>query len=123
MTARVRNDRITLSGVKLQPRIGVTPGERRLPQACQADITVWGDFEAAATADCLDKALDYTKILAMVIEIAHAGEFGLLEALAYKLARELVDSFPTQRVSVRLRKLPASLLDKLDFIEVQVEQP
>lgn len=123
MTARVRNDRITLAGVRLEPRIGVTPGERRLPQTCHADITVWGDFEAAGISDSLDKALDYTKILARVLEIAHAGEYNLLEALAYKLARELARSLPARSVNVRIRKFPVALLAKLDFIEVEVEQP
>jgi dihydroneopterin aldolase len=115
-------DRITLKGVRLNPRIGVTPGERRFPQLCRADITIWGDFESAASTDSLDKALDYTKLLQKALETARAEEFNLLETLAYRLARSILSSFPAQRVNVRIRKHPASLVEQLDFIEVEVEE-
>ncbi|HYK88654.1 MAG TPA: dihydroneopterin aldolase [Acidobacteriota bacterium] len=122
MSAKQRDDRITLTGVKLHPLIGVTPGERRLPQPCDADVTLWGDFEAAGSTDSLDKALDYTKVLARIIETAHGREYNLLETLAYRISREVLQSFPARKVSVRVRKRPATLSDKLDFIEVEVEQ-
>ncbi len=122
MSAKSRDDRITLSGVKLQPKIGVTPGERRKPQPCDADVTLWGDFEAAASTDSLEKALDYSKVLARVLETAHSGEYNLLETLAYRISREVLQGFPARKVSVRIRKRPAALKDSLDFIEVEVEQ-
>ncbi len=122
MAAASQEDSLTLSGVRLRPRIGVTPGERRLPQPCQADVTIWGDFEAAAATDALDKASDYCRILAKVVETAHAREYNLLEALTYRIAREVLQAFPAKRVRVRVRKRPAALLESLDFIEVEVEE-
>ena len=122
MSTASENDSLTLSGVRLRPRIGVTPGERRLPQPCQADITIWGDFEAAASTDALDKASDYCRILATVQETAHSREYNLLEALTYRIAREVLQAFPAKRVRVRVRKRPAALLESLDFIEVEVEE-
>jgi dihydroneopterin aldolase len=117
-----KTDRLMLANIRLMPRIGVTPGERRQPQLCQADVTVYGDFEAAATSDELDKALNYSLIHERVIETAHAREYNLLEALAYRIARDIRSAFPATKVNVRLRKRPASLSDKLDFIEVEVEE-
>ena len=115
-------DRLTLANIKLMPRIGVTPGERRQPQLCQADVTVWGDFEAAAATDDLERALNYSRIHEKVVESAHAREFNLIETLTYQIARDILRSFPVRRVNVRLRKRPASLADKLDFIEVEAEE-
>jgi 7,8-dihydroneopterin aldolase/epimerase/oxygenase len=115
-------DRLTLVNIKLMPRIGVTPGERRQPQLCQADVTVWGDFEAAAATDDLERALNYSRIHEKVVESAHAREFNLLETLTYQIARDILKSFPVRKVNVRLRKRPASLADKLDFIEVEAEE-
>jgi dihydroneopterin aldolase len=117
-----QHDSITLAGVRLRPRIGVTPGERRLPQPCQADVTIWGDFEPAASTDALDKASDYCRILATVLETAHGREYNLLEALTYRIARAVLQAFPAKRVRVRVRKRPAVLLESLDFIEVEVEE-
>ena len=100
----------------------MTSGERRLPQSCSVDVTLWGDFEAAGTTDSLDRALDYSKVLAKVVEVAHEREYNLIETLAYRISKEVLRSFPAGKVSVRVRKRPAALKDKLDFVEVVVEQ-
>ena len=123
MPDRTREDRITLTGIKIRPRIGVTPGERRLPQPCQADVAIFGDFEAAASTDSLDRAINYSQVLSKVLEAAHAREYNLLETLAYSLGRAILQSFPARRVAVKVRKRPMSLAEKLDYIEVEVEQP
>jgi len=122
LVGRSRQDRLAIVGLKLRPRLGVTPGERRFPQACTADITIWGDFETAALTDDLSDALDYSKILAKAIEVAQMREYNLVETLAYGIARAVLAAFRAQRVNVRVRKQPATLADKLDHIEVEVEQ-
>ena len=121
MNATTREDRLTIVGVKLKPCIGVTQGERRLPQACEADITVWGNFESAASSDSLDETVDYSKILATVVEVAHAQEYNLLETLAYGIARKVLQSYPVQCVGVKVRKRPMSLAGRIECIEVEVE--
>jgi dihydroneopterin aldolase len=115
-------DRITLSRINLVSRIGVTEVEREIPQACEADVTVWGDFEAAAATDGIDKAIDYSRVLSTVIATAGEREYKLLETLAYRVARRLLEAFPADRVGVRMRKRPATLAGKLDFVEVEVEE-
>lgn len=122
MVAKSALDRITLVGIRLRPRLGVTPGERRTPQSCTADISIWGDFEAAASTDDLAATLDYSKILAKAVEVAHQREYNLLETLAYRLGRAVLQGFPAHRVSVKVRKQPAALSDQLDHVEVEVEQ-
>jgi dihydroneopterin aldolase len=119
---REREDRITLSGIKLRPRIGVSPGERRLPQPCEAYITLWGDFQAAARADALDKTVDYSAVLARVESTANSREYNLIETLARAIARAVLEAFPVRRVEVRLRKRPASLKARIDFVEVVLEE-
>lgn len=122
MAIKIRQDRLALIGIKLRPRLGVTPGERRFPQHCTADIAIHGDFEAAASGDDLAAASDYSKLLAKVIEVAHEREYNLLETLAYRLGRSVLEAFPAHRVNVKVRKQPATLMDKLDHVEVEVEQ-
>ena len=122
MATADRSDRITLAGIKIRPRIGVTPGERRLPQPCQADVDIYGDFEAAASTDGLDRAINYSQVLAVVLETVNAREYNLIETLAYNLGRKVLQLFPAQRVVVRVRKRPMSLVEKLDFIEIEVDQ-
>jgi 7,8-dihydroneopterin aldolase/epimerase/oxygenase len=115
-------DRITLSGVQLLPRLGTTEEERRNPQPCEADITFWGDFEAAASTDSPDKAIDYSRVLARAVTTAESGEYKLIETLAYRLARTVLQEFPAFKVVIRLRKRPLSLSGKLDFVEIELEE-
>ncbi len=122
MASRSRNDRITLSRIRMQPRIGVTPGERRMPQDCDADITLWGDFEAAAATDSLDRAVDYSRVLEKTLQTAHAREYNLIESLAYRIARGLLQEFPVAKVGVRLRKRPDAFSGKVDFVEIEIEE-
>jgi dihydroneopterin aldolase len=118
-----RNDRITLAAIKIHPRIGVTPEERAVPQECEADLTVWNDLEGAASQDSLPNSIDYSRLLASVQETASDGEYSLVETLAYKIARNVLQRFPVDRTSIRIRKRPASLAGQIDFVEVEIEIP
>ena len=118
----LRQDRITLAGIRIFPRIGTTPEERSSPQECQADLILWGDFEAAATTDSLDRSVDYARVLMTVQQIAAAQEYNLVETLAYRIARKVLQSYPVSRACVKLRKRPASLREQIDFVEVEVEE-
>jgi len=120
---KTSRDRITLAGVKLYPRIGAGADERNAPQECLADLTLWGDFEAAAATDSLEKSIDYCRVLSIMQQIANEGEYTLLETLAYRIVRGVLRSFPAGRVNIKLRKRPAVLADQIDFAEVEVEEP
>ena len=122
MVRRTWDDRITLAGVKLRPRIGVTREERESPQDCEVELTVWSSFEAAAAADSIDRSIDYCQLLEAVQEIAGACEYNLVETLAYRIARKILQDFPVNRARVKLRKWPASLREQIDFVEVEVEE-
>ncbi len=117
-----RQDRITLSAVKIKPRIGTTPEERASSQECQVDLVLWGDFEAAASTDSLEKSIDYVRVLSLIQQTAIAQEYNLVETLAYKIVRKILQSFPVNRVSVKVRKRPEALRGQLDFVEVEIEE-
>lgn len=122
MSRKKRDDRIKLAGIKIRPRIGVTAEERSIAQQCEVDLTVEDNFEGAASQDSLDNSIDYSKILSVVQTTAQQGEFALLETLAYKIVRTVLQEFPVKRVRVKIRKRPASLADKIDYVEVDVEE-
>jgi dihydroneopterin aldolase len=117
-----RNDKVLLSGIRIRPHLGVDASERNVPQNCEVDVAVWGDCAAAASADDLSKTLDYARLLAKVLEIADSREFTLLEALAYSITKGILHAFPVTRVLVKVRKRPAVLAGKLDFVQVEVEE-
>lgn len=122
MRQKKKDDSITLAGVKIHPRIGVTPQERSSPQDCEADLTVWDNFEAAASRDSLESSIDYSRMLAAVREVAATGEYSLVETLAYKIVRHTLEYFPVNRARVKIRKRPVNLRDQMDYVEVVVEE-
>ena len=115
-------DRLNLSGIKIFPRIGVTPDERAVPQECQADVVISGDWSRAADTDDLANSIDYCLIIEKVRAIAAAREYVLLESLAYAISQSLLADFPVGSVNVKVRKRPVILRDLLDFVEIEVEE-
>lgn len=122
LSRKKREDRITIAGIKISPRIGVTPGERSAPQKCEADLTIEDNLEGAAAQDSLDSSIDYSAVLSLVRKTAHSGEFSLLETLAYRIVRLVLQEFPVKRARVKIRKRPAGLMDQIDYVEVEVEE-
>jgi dihydroneopterin aldolase len=116
-----RQDRITLAGIRVHSRLGTTPEERKSPQECEADLVLWGDFQAAAFSDSLEQSIDYSQVISLVQRIAGDREYNLVETLARRIVREVLQSFSIDRVSVKLRKRPASLHGQISFVEVEFE--
>jgi dihydroneopterin aldolase len=122
LAKKTLEDRITLAGAKLYPRIGTTLEERARPQECQADLTVWGDFKTAAASDSLDHSIDYCKVLKVMQQTASRQEYCLLETLAHKIVLAVLSGFPVSRACIKLRKRPSSLQGEVDFVEVEMEE-
>jgi dihydroneopterin aldolase len=122
MARKKHDDSITLSHIKIRARIGTTAGERQTPQECEADLTVWANFEAAAATDLLDRSVDYSRILENTRQIAAEREYNLLETLAYAIVRSTLQKFAVSRARIRLRKHPAALLEQIGYVEVEVEE-
>ncbi len=122
MTHKTCEDKILLAGIRISAHIGTTAEERSAPQECKADLAIWGDFEAAAATDSLDKSIDYCRVLSIVQQTALAREYSLLETLAYRIVRNVLQNFPVSRAKIQLRKRPVSLLSEIDFVEVEVEE-
>jgi FolB domain-containing protein len=106
----------------MKTRLGVDASERKNPQDCEADIVVWGNSEPGASTDDLSHVIDYAKILSKVLEIADGREYALLETLACSITSGVLQEFPVTKVLVKVRKRPVALLDKLDYVEVEIEE-
>ena len=115
-------DRLKLSGIKIFPRIGVTPQERATPQECRADVVIFGDWSGVAAKDDLTCSIDYCLILEKVRAVAEAREYILLETLAHSITQSVLNDFHVGIVNVKVRKQPAVLRDLLDFVEIEVEK-
>ena len=97
-------DRISLHGIDVYAHHGVHPAERELGQRFVVDVDLWADCGPAAASDDLARAVDYTAVHRCVHETTAAGSCLLIEAVAGRLCRALLEGFPAARVEVTVHK-------------------
>ena len=98
-------DRLIIRGLELQCVVGVHDWERLMPQRIVVDMTLRGDFTAAAESDDLVDAPDYRTPCAKAAEVAAAAEYRLVETLADRIASAALETHPSiTSVTVAIHK-------------------
>ena len=116
------SDRISLKGIDVYAHHGVHPAERELGQRFVIDVDLYLDCSAAAVADSLDQALDYSAVHRRIRELAAAESFHLIETLAHQLCAGLLGEFSLERVVVTVQKPHAPLPDFHGTVAVTLER-
>jgi dihydroneopterin aldolase len=97
-------DRIRVLNIALYGRHGVTEAEREVGRPFGVDAEMAVDASAAAESDDLGTTVDYGAVCEVVRGVHEAGPHRLLEAMAGRIAKEIVERFPVAEVTVRVRK-------------------
>jgi 7,8-dihydroneopterin aldolase/epimerase/oxygenase len=111
-------DRIELRGLKVRGHHGVFDHERRDGQDFVVDVTVWMDRAAAAASDDLGDTLDYGVLAQRVAAIVGGEPYNLIEAVAGRVADDVMADVRVQAVEVVLHKPQAPI--PLEFADVSV---
>jgi len=100
---------------------GVRSEEQSVGGKFEADVDIYTDFSEAAKKDSLSETIDYHKVYSFMYHLALEQKYYLIEALAVKIADELLKKFPSiQKVAVRIRKNNPPLGGVVDCVEVEV---
>ena len=100
---------------------GVRSEEQRVGGKFEADVDIYTDFEEAAKEDSLEKTIDYHKVYSFMYHLALEQKYYLIEALASKIANELLIKFKRiAKVAVRVRKNNPPLGGVVECVEVEV---
>lgn len=97
-------DRVFLRGLAVDCVIGFIEWERRIRQTVVIDLELPIDCRAAAVRDRVEDTLDYKKVAKRVIAFVEASEFHLVETLAERIARLILDEFAVEWVRVSVNK-------------------
>jgi dihydroneopterin aldolase len=109
-----------LQGLRVECIVGIHPHERETPQSVLFDIDLDYDFAAAATADAIDGAVDYTAVASQVAELAKRRQFQLIETMAEESATMLLKQFPqVAAVRIEIRKPAAVPAAACSFVRVE----
>ncbi|HHY40935.1 MAG TPA: dihydroneopterin aldolase [Syntrophaceticus sp.] len=114
-----KRDRIILNGMQFYGYHGVMPAEQELGQPFIVDLEMYCDLQEAGERDDLSRTVDYSEVFALVQRIVTGERFQLIEALAERIAAEVLSGFPLSEVVVRVKKPHAPL--KGIFTDVVVE--
>ncbi len=115
-------DCITLDGIDVYAHHGVHPAERELGQRFVIDLSLYGDWSAAAGSDELDQALDYVAVHQRICEVTASTSFHLLETLAAVICRALLENFPVARTVVTVHKPNPPIPNFLGSVSVTLDR-
>jgi 7,8-dihydroneopterin aldolase/epimerase/oxygenase len=110
-------DKIIISDLEVDARVGVTEAERAQPQRLLITVELERDLHQAGRADDLMATTDYTAVARLVREIAVAKPHNLLEALAEELTQAILSHKLADTVTVEARKFS---LPKTRFVAVRL---
>ncbi len=88
--------------------IGVYEWEKTIHQRLFFDVELSTDIRAAASADDIRQTLDYAVVCERVIALVQSGPVELIETLAERIAKMLLEDFATTQVMVQVDK-PAAV--------------
>ena len=97
-------DRIRIEGMVFEGTHGVHEHEQRHPQPFEVDIELVRDLGPAGRTDDLARTIDYSAVFTDVGRIVATTRFRLIEALAERIATDLLETYDPDEVLVRICK-------------------
>jgi dihydroneopterin aldolase len=113
-------DRIVLHDMRFLGRHGVAEAERVAAQPFAVDVEILGDLQDAGRSDDLARTVDYGAVYTTCRDVVEGPSCRLIEALAEAIAATILDTFETNEVVVRVRKLQPPIAGTLGWAGVEV---
>jgi dihydroneopterin aldolase len=117
-------DEILLEGLRLFGYHGVYPEERTLGQRFIVDVVAELDLRNAGAHDELDETVNYASIYATVRSIVEGEPLMLIEAVADRSARAVLEACPAiNAVEITVRKPAVTIRGAhLDAVRVRIRR-
>lgn len=111
-------DHIKITGITGKGNHGVLDFERANGQRFSADVTLFLDLTEASSSDDLAYTVDYSKVADLAHSMLVGEPVNLIEALADRIARAILDLGGIEEVEVTIHKPEAPI--EVSFNDVQV---
>jgi dihydroneopterin aldolase len=113
---------IEIRGLQALGRHGVLPEEQARAQPFEVDITIETHIAPAARTDHLDATVDYSTVIAAVVELVETTQFALLESLASAIAEEVLGRRGVEAVTVEVRKMRPPVPAQVAWVGVRLRR-
>ncbi len=97
---------------------GVGEAEHKVGARYEVDAELYFDFSTAGQTDSLRQTVDYEQVYSKISKVITSRKFYLIEAVAKKIADELMQDFPIlEAVHIKVRKRNPPVGGVCDFAE------
>lgn len=98
-------DHIFIRDFEFETLIGFHKRERVVPQKIRLDLEIGIANQAVFASDRVADCIDYSKVTARIREVLSGQHYNLVEALADRIARLVLEEFGAAAVKVSVAKL------------------
>lgn len=112
--------RVLVAGIRFHAFHGLSKLEKQIGVRHCVDVSLTTEIGRPAETDRIEDAIDYREVHDLVVRIGRQNSFSLIETLAVRLARELLQRFACAAVVVRVRKETPVLDGMVDSVGVEV---
>ena len=114
------NDIIRLSQMSFYGYHGVTAAEKETGRVFEIDCELSADLTKAGESDRLSDTISYDAVYQVIRKVVEGKVFSLLEALGHVIAAKLLDGFPVERVTLKVRKLNPPVAGQVKYVEIEI---
>ena len=116
-------DQINARGLQFNACHGCLPEEKSRPQPFIVNAILCLDLSEAIVTDDLACTIDYGQVHRIIAHIMEGPPVNLLESLAGRIARDLLQAFPRlQAVEVEVQKPEAPVPGQFEHFSVRVQR-
>lgn len=113
-------DAIVFRDLRIEVLIGIHKREQHLPQTVSVDLEIGLPGDAVFSSDRVADTIDYQQVALRIKALAASGHFRLVETLADRIARLLIEDFGAPWVRVSAAKM--GVLPNTKFVGVSIER-
>jgi dihydroneopterin aldolase len=113
-------DAILLRELRVEASIGIHKRERHVKQTLSIDLDIGLPGDAVFRTDKVSDTIDYEQVSLKIAVLAATGHWRLVETLADRIARLLLDEFSSPWVKVSVAKI--GILPNAKFVGVTIER-
>jgi len=113
-------DHIFIRDFRIETLIGFHKRERIVPQTLRLDLEIGLANTAVFESDKVTDCIDYEKVTIRIRELVAGTHFNLIETLAERIARIILDDFGAASVKVSAAKL--GILRNTGLVGIQIER-
>ena len=113
-------DTILIRDLRIEVLIGIHKRERHVAQTVSVDLDIGIPGTTVFASDKVADTIDYEQVSLKIAALAGTGHWRLVETLAERIARMLLDEFGAPWLNVSVAKI--DILPNAKFVGVTIER-